>query len=69
MVRTLESKDIMIEEERIFNDRLGELEDDKTRLIHQLETHTRSSGRADKGPQGEEVSLATLPPLRMLQDC
>ena len=41
MFRTLESKDIMIEEERIYNDRLGELEEDKSRLVQQLETHKR----------------------------
>ncbi|KAI6659260.1 Girdin-like [Oopsacas minuta] len=41
MMRTLESKDIMIEEERIYNDRLGELEEDKNKLVQQLETHKR----------------------------
>ena len=41
MLRTLESKDIMIEEERIYNDRLGELEEDKSNLVQQLETHKR----------------------------
>ena len=41
MMRTLESKDIMIEEERIYNDRLGELEEDKSRLVQQLESHKR----------------------------
>ena len=30
------------------------------------DAQARNSGRADKGPQGEEVSLATPPPLGML---
>lgn len=41
LMRTLDSKDQALEEERVFNDRLGELERDKMRLSEQLAAQQR----------------------------
>lgn len=43
LVKTLETKDVAIEDERIFNDRLGELERDKVRLKELLDSQRRDT--------------------------